>query len=75
MDKHEPECKCKTKKHDEATVEEKMITSASFVLLFPSLIIAVIAISYSTTAFSFIVVGLAIYQFLMVKKFLEDYYR
>jgi hypothetical protein len=57
----------------------KMVSSKStgtaFILMFPAFILAIIASIYSTGYMPLIVVALSIYQFLLIKKFIEDYYK
>ena len=50
-------------------------TSTAFILMFPALILAGLAVFYAPLGISLISVCLAIYQFLMIKKFIEDYYK
>jgi hypothetical protein len=62
-----------------ATKEETIVSSKStntaFILMFPALILAGMAALYSATILgSLFAVALAIYQFLMLKKFIENYY-
>lgn len=65
-------------KKQEKTPEEKLIdrkqTNAAFLLIFPTLILAAIAVFYAPLAISLVTILLAFYQFLMMKKFIEDYY-
>ena len=56
-------------------VKDSKTTKTAFILMFPALIIAAIASMYSPLAMSVIVVALAVYQFLMLKQFIEDFYR
>jgi len=50
-------------------------TSTAFILMFPALILAGLAVFYAPLGISVVAVCLAIYQFLMIKKFIEDYYK
>ena len=50
-------------------------TNTAFILMFPTLILAGIAAMNSTLPSGLLAIALAIYQFLMLKKFIEDYYR
>lgn len=62
-------------KDREKYLEDKKITNTAFILMFPSLIIAMIGIIWSPLYASTIVIALSVYQFLMTKKFIEDYYK
>lgn len=55
--------------------KDKKITSSAFLIIFPTLVLAGIAAFYAPMAVSIVSVIIAFYQFLMLKKFLEDYYR
>lgn len=55
--------------------EEQKSTNTAFILMFPALILAGIAIMFAPIYMSIFGLALAIYQFLMLKKFIEDYYR
>ena len=66
-------------KKKKATEEENIVSSKStntaFILMFPALILAGMAALYSATILGgLLAVSLAIYQFLMLKKFIENYY-
>ena len=50
-------------------------TSTAFILMYPSVILTAIVIWYSEIAMGILALSLGIYQFLMLKKFIEDYYR
>jgi uncharacterized membrane protein len=51
-------------------------TNTAFILMFPCLILAGMAALYASSIFgSVLAVALGIYQFLMLKKFIEDYYK
>lgn len=54
---------------------ESRATSTAFILMFPALILAGMAALFAPVYGSLLAVVLAIYQFLMLKKFIEDYYR
>jgi len=54
---------------------ERRTTSTAFILLFPTLLLAIIAIYYSPIIISMLAIGLAIYQFLLIVKFIGDYYK
>jgi len=57
------------------TKEESRSTNTAFILMFPALILAGMAALYSASIMgSFLAVALAVYQFLMLKKFIENYY-
>jgi len=55
-------------------IVSKKATSASFILMFPALILAGMAVFYAPVYGSLLAIALAIYQFLMIKKFIETYY-
>jgi hypothetical protein len=55
--------------------EESRATSTAFILMFPALILAGIAVFLAPLPVSVLAIALAVYQFLMIKKFIEDYYR
>ena len=51
-------------------------TNTAFILMFPCLILAAMAALYATSIpGSVLAIALAIYQFLMLKKFITDYYK
>ena len=58
----------------DAERREKKATNTAFILMFPALIIAGIAAMYAPIWGSLIVVLLSFYQFLMLKKFIDDFY-
>lgn len=60
---------------DEKKILDRKSTNTAFYLMFPALILAGIAIYYSSLGGAVLSTALAIYQFLMLKKFIEDYYR
>jgi len=67
-------------KPDEETLEEekqdKRSTKTAFILMFPALILAIIAAYCSKSiAVSLLSVALALYEFIMTKNFIQDYYR
>lgn len=65
----------KDTKDEERKIEKKVVNTA-FYLMFPAVILAGIAVTFSTsTIVSVIVVALAFYQFLMLRRFIEDYYK
>jgi len=60
----------------EETKEEKRATSTAFILMFPALILAGMAALFATAIWvSLLAIALAVYQFLMLKKFIDDYYK
>jgi len=73
--------KNKTKKEQteeqiEAKLEDRRITNTSFILMFPALLLAGIAgIFIPAISGKLLVIALAVYQFLMLKKFIQDYYK
>ena len=51
-------------------------TNTAFILMFPALILAgMAAFSAQSILSSLLALALAVYQFLMLKKFIEDYYK
>jgi hypothetical protein len=64
-----------TKEIKEVKESDTRATNTAFILMFPALILAIIAAFYANTIVSLIAVALAIYQFLMLKKFIDDFYR
>jgi len=56
-------------------VVESKATNTAFILMFPSLLITIIAVLSAVSYVSLLAIGLAIYQFLLLKKFIEDYYK
>lgn len=59
---------------ESASKEERKSTNTAFYLMFPSLISAAIAAYYAPLIVSFIAIALAIYQFLLLKSFVQDFY-
>ena len=56
--------------------EEKRATNTAFILMFPALILAGMAGLFAISWYAkLLVLALAIYQFIMVKKFIQDYYK
>jgi len=55
--------------------EDRKATNTAFIMLFPALIISAIAVLNSDMYLGSIAIMLAIYQFVMAKKFIVDYYR
>ena len=53
---------------------EKKATNTAFILMFPALILAIIAVYYTPLLLGLLAILLVIYQFLMLKKFIEEYY-
>jgi len=61
---------------EEKTRLEQKATTTAFMLMFPALILAGIAVIYANVIYAkLLVVALVLYQFLMLKKFIEDYYK
>ena len=61
---------------EEAWAEERKATNTAFILMFPALILAGMAGLWAATLYAkFLVIALAFYQFLMLKKFIQDYYK
>lgn len=50
-------------------------TNAAFLLLFPSFILAVFAVFFAPLGIGIIAIAIAVYQWIMVKKFIQDYYK
>jgi len=66
----------KTKKETIFDAEDRKATNAAFILMFPALILSGMAGLWAPTIPSkFLVIALAVYQFLMLKKFIQDYYK
>jgi len=66
----------KTVKINEETAEEVKETNAAFLLMLPSVLTTCLAAYYvPTIIFKLVVVVLGIYQFVMLKKFIVDYYK
>jgi len=57
------------------TKDEMKETNTAFILLFPALIIAGMAVLWAPLFASVIAIALAIYQFLMLRQFIRDYYK
>lgn len=56
--------------------EERRATNTAFILMFPALILAGMAGLLSVSFYGkLLVIALALYQFLMLKKFILDYYK
>ena len=61
---------------EEKWAEERKATNTAFILMFPALILAGMAGLLAVTIPSkLLVLALAFYQFLMLKKFIQDYYK
>jgi hypothetical protein len=61
---------------EEKWAEERKATNTAFILMFPALILAGMAGLWAETLCAkFLVISLAFYQFLMLKKFIQDYYK
>ncbi len=58
---------------EEKAVDNKS-TNTAFILMFPTMILASIAAYYAPLIGSVVAVALALYQFLMMSKFIKDYY-
>lgn len=67
------------KKEQEEQIDDKKMskeTSTAFLTMFPTLIIGVLAIATTTNVgIALVIVALIIYQFLMQKNFIENYYK
>lgn len=69
--------KCETNKTEtrrEYTPEEKRKMNDAFVLSFPTIIIAAIAVYYSSFSFGVIVISLVVFQWVLLKRFVEGYH-
>jgi len=66
----------KAKRNLEKIREDRRITNTAFILMFPALILAGMAGLWAPTIYAkFLVIALAFYQFLMIAKFIQDYYK
>ena len=64
------------KEQKETEVLERKSTNTAFILMFPALILAGLAVvSLTNFWLKILACALAVYQFLMLKKFIEDYYK
>lgn len=55
---------------------EQKATTTSFMLMFPAVILAgIAAVSVQIFYIKILAIALALYQFIMLKKFVEDYYK
>ena len=65
-----------TTRYNEEDEERNKITTTAFFLMFPCFILAGMAVLYSPTLpGGVLAIALSIYQFFMLKKFIEDYYK
>lgn len=62
-------------KKQEESPEDRKITKTAFILMFPALLLAGIGGLYAPIYGKVFILALAIYQFLMLKQFIEDYYK
>jgi len=66
----------KAKRNLEKIREDRRVTNTAFILMFPALILAGMAGLWAPTIYAkFLVIALAFYQFLMIAKFIQDYYK
>lgn len=65
----------KEDKEEKITYWDRKITSTAFILMFPTLLLAGIAVYFSPLGIGTLAVAITFYQFLMLRKFIEDYYR
>lgn len=72
--KHIEEEKSLVKKYKDMKPEEKKVVSTAFLLMFPALIVAAIAAFYAPVMISFVAIALCLYQFIMIARFIKDYY-
>jgi hypothetical protein len=56
-------------------IKEARATKTAFILMFPAVIIAGLAAYYAPVGISLLSIALAVYQFLMLKSFVQDFYR
>ena len=61
---------------EELEQHDKKATNTAFIIMFPALILAGMAGLFVPTLYGkLLVIALAAYQFLMLKKFIQDYYK
>jgi len=64
------------KRSAEQIQADKRVTNTAFILMFPALILAGMAGLWAPSIYAkFLVISLAFYQFLMIAKFIQDYYK
>jgi len=62
--------------HNDEHKDDMKATNTAFILMFPALMLAGMAGLFATGVWAkFLVIALALYQFLMLKKFIQDYYK
>jgi hypothetical protein len=59
----------------EEKVKNTKVVNTAFYLMFPAFILAGMAALFAPLYGSILAIALAIYQFLLLKRFIEDYYR
>jgi len=59
---------------EEEKARDNKATNTAFLLMFPALILAAGMAFWAPLYASLLAIGLAMYQFLMLKKFISDYY-
>ena len=67
----------KTEIKERESPDEKKKTLTAFLLMFPSVIIAVVAMIISNAPIwaNFLIVGLIVYQFVLLQQFIQDFYK
>jgi hypothetical protein len=55
--------------------DEVKVTNTAFILMFPALILAGIAVFHVPNWIKLLVLALTVYQFILLKKFIQDYYK
>ena len=71
------EMKAKKKKEGKKPISEKTKKSVltSFILLFPSMMLAGLSMLESSTAMAALAIALFFYQAILIKNFIDDHYR
>ena len=64
-----------TLEEEDKIKSEQKATSTAFILMYPSAILVGIVIWYASLISGMLALSLGVYQFLMLKKFIEDYYK
>jgi hypothetical protein len=62
-------------KKQEEKYDEVKATNTAFILMFPALLLAGIAVFYAVNWLKLLVLALTVYQFILLKKFIQDYYK
>lgn len=61
--------------NEEDNRNERKSMNTAFILMFPTVILAGMAALYAPVYGSLLAIALAVYQFLMLKQFITDFYR